>query len=259
MAVLITGASSGLGKEFAYIFAEHGFDVALVARRKEILEQITKDIETKYNVSTTIICEDLSKEDAAKNIYDTTKELGIEIEQLVNNAGSGHMASVAECDPKIMKDIITLNITSLTLLSHYYAKDMTQKGFGKILFVSSIFAFQPDPYFNVYGPSKAYEYYLGTAMYEELKDTGITISILCPGSIKTNWARNAGRKDAKHASDPKRIATIGFQGMQKGKLVIVPTIPCKVDKILATILPTKTMSTIVGKWQKRLTVSTIKK
>lgn len=252
MAVLITGATGGLGRAFADVYAEHGFDLVLVARNPQKLKHVQTELEKQYKVRVTTICEDLTDESSAKRIYEKTMAHGIDVTQLVNNAGCGHMASVADCDPGIIKNIITLNITTLTLLSHYYAADMQKKGTGKILLVSSLGAFQPDPYFNVYGPSKAYELYLGATMYGELKDSGVTISVLCPGPVKTNWAKNAGKKDSRFARDAKLIAEIGFKGTQRGKLVIVPTIPYKIERFIATVLPKTAMARIVGKWQSNL-------
>lgn len=252
MAVLITGATGGLGRAFADIYAEHGYDLVLVGRNSSKLERVQTELEQQYTVHVTTICEDLADETAASRIYAQTTALGITITHLINNAGCGHMASVADCDPEIMKDIIHLNVTTLTLLSHYYAAAMQENRTGKILLVSSLGAFQPDPFFNVYGPSKAYELYLGAAMYGELKDSGVTVSVLCPGPIKTNWARNAGKKDSRFACDARQIAEIGFKGLQRGKLVIVPTVPYKLERVLATLLPKKVMASAIGKWQKSL-------
>ena len=112
-----------------------------------------------------------------------------------------------------MRDLIHLDITSLTMLCRLFGHDMKERGAGKILNVSSLGAFMPDPYFNVYGPAKAYELFLTEAMYGELRGTGVTVSALCPGPTKTNWAANAGKADAKIAKDPRMVAEEGFKGM----------------------------------------------
>lgn len=252
MTALITGASGGIGKEFARIYAEHGYDLVLVARNEEKLNKIKADFEKLYHIKAYVICADLSDDGAAKMIFDKTKELGIEIDELVNNAGCGKMKTVAECDEQTLKDIITLNVTSVTLLSHFFASDMSKRGNGKIMQVSSLGAFQPDPYFNVYGPTKAFELFLGATMYGELKGTGVTVSVLCPGPVKTNWASNAGKQDSKLAKDPYLIAKIGFEKMHKNRLVIVPTTLYKAERVLVSVLPKKAVSSLVGKWQSGL-------
>lgn len=252
MTALITGASGGLGKEFARVYAENGYDLVIVARSEEKLNKIKSDFEKLYKIKVYVIADDLSDDGAAKRIFDRTKELGIEIDELVNNAGCGKMQTVADCDEQTLKDIITLNVTSVTLLSHYFAGDMSKRGHGKIMQVSSLGAFQPDPYFNVYGPTKAFELFLGATMYGELKGTGVTVSVLCPGPVKTNWANNAGKQDSSLAKDPYLIAKIGFEKMRKGRLVVVPTAIYKAERVLVSILPKKAVSRVIGKWQSGL-------
>lgn len=154
----------------------------------------------------TTIVKDLSNESAAKEIYDEVKEKGIVIDQLVNNAGAGKQSTVADANPETMLSLIHLNVSAVTLLSHYFVKDMVERGSGRILNVSSMGAFIPDPYFNVYGPTKAYEMYLTQGMYGELKDTGVTVTALCPGPTKTNWATNAGKADSKMAKSAEQVA-----------------------------------------------------
>lgn len=249
---LITGASSGIGKEFAQIFAKHGYDLVLTARSKDKLKKLADDLTLNYDVSVTVIPADLSDETEAKRLYDEIKKRGIEIDQLVNNAGAGHAGDVADTDPETMLKLIHLNISSVTLLCHYFAKDMKDRGQGKILNVSSLGAFIPDPHFNVYGPTKAYELFLSEAMSGELKGTGVTVSCLCPGPTKTNWAKNAGKSDSKTALDPAEVARIGFTGMQKGDLVIVPTALFKTERTLMGLLPATVRVNIIDQWQKRL-------
>lgn len=250
--VLITGASSGIGKEFAEIFAKHGYDLVLTARSEDKLKKIADELALNYDVSVTVIPADLSIESEAKRLYEEVKAKGIQIDQLVNNAGAGHAGDVADTDPETMLNLIHLNISSVTTLCHYFAKDMKERGSGKILNVSSLGAFIPDPHFNVYGPSKAYELFLTEAMSGELNGTGVTVSCLCPGPTKTNWAKNAGKSDSKTALYPAEVAKIGFTGMQNGDLVIVPTAVFKAEKTVMSLLPPKVRVSIIDQWQKRL-------
>ena len=176
--VLITGASSGIGQELAFIFARHHFNIVAVARNEDKLKALKDELENSYGVEVTTIVKDLAKESAAKEIYEEVREKGIVINQLVNNAGAGKHGTVAEADPETMLSLIHLNVSSVTLLCHYFAKDMVERGTGRIMNVSSLGAFIPDPYFNVDGPTKAYEMSLTEIMYGELKDTGVSVTAL---------------------------------------------------------------------------------
>jgi short-subunit dehydrogenase len=129
---------------------------------------------------------------------------------------------------------------------------MVKAGRGRILNVASLGAFIPDPYFNVYGPTKAFELFLTQAMYGELKGSGVSVSVLCPGPVKTDWAKNAGKADSRLAKDPALIARIGFRQMQRGKLIIVPTLLYKAEKFGMNLLPVRARITIIRSWQRRL-------
>lgn len=250
--VLITGASGGIGREFAHIFAQHHFNVIAVARNMEKLGDLKLELENSYGVDVTLIQKDLSDENAAKEIFDEVQELGIEVSQLVNNAGAGNASRVIDADPETMKNLIHMNITNLTLLCHYFGSQMAENGYGRILNVSSMGAFIPDPYFNVYGPTKAYELFLTEAMYGELKGTNVTVSALCPGPTKTNWATNAGKADSKVAKDPAEVAKAGFIGMQEGKLVIIPDADYRAIRRVMQVFPAKFQSGVIARWQKGL-------
>jgi uncharacterized protein len=247
--VLITGASGGLGKAFADEFASHGFNLVLVARSENKLKDICSEYTGKYRIKAEYICENLSDTSAPQRIYDEVKKRGIHIDQLVNNAGSGNMALVGDANLQIMVDTIELNVTALTLLCNLFIPDMKAVGKGKILNVSSLGAFQPDPYFAVYGATKAYELLFTESLFGELIGTGVTASVICPGPIKTNWAANAGKADSNIAKTPEVIAKIGFREMQKGKLIIVPTLTYKAEAFAVRIAPKTLVSRVIKKWQ----------
>lgn len=246
---LITGASGGLGKEFAIIFAKHGFDLVLVARSAEKLEALGEKLTKLYNVKVKVIPADLSEADGAEKVYQKLQEEHIFIDQLVNNAGAGKQASTVDADIDTLRGLINLNAVSLTLLCRLIGADMVKAGHGKILNVSSLGAFIPDPYFNVYGPTKAFELFLTQAMYGELIGTGVSVSVLCPGPIKTNWAKNAGKADSKTAKEPKEIAIIGFKEMQKGKLLIIPAPIYQIERRAIGLLPMTAQIRVIRKWQ----------
>lgn len=208
---LITGASFGLGFEFADIFAKEKYNLVIVARNKEKLEDVALKLRKKYGIEVTIIVADLSNVNSPKRIYDEISEKGIKIDVLVNNAGSGKYGFFADSQDASSIDMINLNITSVTLLTKYFLTDMVKRHSGKILIVSSIGAFQPNPFGSVYGATKAYELLLAESLSGELINSGVTISALCPGPTKTEFATRAGKKDAKFAMDARTVALEGYK------------------------------------------------
>ncbi|HUM83501.1 MAG TPA: SDR family oxidoreductase [Lachnospiraceae bacterium] len=250
--VLITGASGGIGKEFAFIFAKHHFNLVLVARSMDKLEELKMELENSYDVEVTVISKDLSDEDAAEQIYEEVEEKGITVDQLVNNAGAGKQSRVIDADKDTLNNLIHLNVSSVTMLCRLFGSDMARRGSGRILNVSSMGAFIPDPYFNVYGPTKAYELFLSEAMYGEMKGSGVTVSVLCPGPVKTNWAANAGKADSRFAKSPELVAKEGFHGMQMGELVIVPSADYRFFRGFMKHLPCKIQAGVIAAWQKSL-------
>lgn len=192
---------------------------------------------------------DLSEADGAEKVHQKLQEEHIFIDQLVNNAGAGKQVSTVEADVDTLRELINLNAVSLTLLCRLIGADMVRAGHGKILNVSSLGAFIPDPHFNVYGPTKAFELFLTQAMYGELIGTGVSVSVLCPGPIKTNWAKNAGKVDSKTAKEPAEVALAGFRGMQKGKLLIIPALIYRVERRAIGFLPMTTRIRVIRKWQ----------
>lgn len=249
---LITGASGGIGREFAVVFAQHGFDLVIVARNDAKLRELAADLAAKYGVKVKTIAADLSDEDSAERIHEEIRNDGITVDQLVNNAGAGKQVSTIDADPDTLKGLIHLNAVSVTLLCRLIGADMVKAGHGRILNVSSLGAFIPDPYFNVYGPTKAFELFLTEAMYGELLGTGVSVSVLCPGPVKTNWAKNAGKADSKAAKDPAEIARAGFRGMQKGRLLIVPAPLYRLERAALGLLPAPAKIRIIRSWQGRL-------
>lgn len=249
---LVTGASSGIGYEFARIFAAHDFDLVITARSEDKLSALAEAIEADYDVAVTVLPADLSDEAGARQLFKAVQARDIHIDQLVNCAGAGKMGDVTDINPQTMQDLIHLNVTSVTMLSHYFGSEMKMQGAGKILNVASLGAFIPDPHFNVYGPTKAYELFLTEAMAGELAGSGVTVSCLCPGPTKTNWAHNAGKADSKSALDPADVARIGFEGMQNGELVIVPTPLFKAERFVMGLLPARARIAVIEKWQRGL-------
>lgn len=250
--VLITGGSNGIGKELAEIFARHKFNLVLAARNEEKLNSVADELKNLYNVDIQIISVDLSTQEGANRLYNEICKKNIVIDQFVNNAGAGKAGDLIYTDTQTLIDLMNLNVVSVTLLDKYIASDMVKRGKGKILNVASLSGYLPDPGLNIYGPTKAYERYLGEAMYGELLGTGVTVSTLCPGPVKTNWSSNAGRKDSVISANPKYIAKIAFEGMQNGDLIIVPKASFKALRLGSNFVPTTTKIRLLRRFQNGL-------
>ncbi len=229
---LITGASSGLGREFADILASEGYNVVLVARSKDKLEELAEAIEKYYGVDAFVLTADLTKKDAAKYVYEFTKHNDIEIDVLINNAGFGDYGYFIESDWKRQEDMINLNITSLAHLTHLYGNDMAENGQGRIMNIASIAGFMPGPMMANYYATKNYVLSLTEALSVELRPFGVTVTALCPGPTDTEFEQNANAKSAglfegMYVMDARTVAEYGYAKMLAGKTVAVPGITNK--------------------------------
>ena len=228
--VLITGASSGIGYEFAKLFAEKGYDLVISARRKERLEELKK-LFPDSNIE--IIPCDLSLDNGAKYLYDKVQEKGITVNILINNAGFGLFGEFKETDLEKEENMINLNIKALVALTKLFLKDMLEKDHGKILNVASMAAFQPGPYMSVYYASKAFVLSYTEALRNELRNTKVKVSALCPGPVKTEFEKSANLENSKLFSVMKpitaeKVALTAYKGMEKNKGIIIPGFANKV-------------------------------
>lgn len=249
---LVTGGAGGLGKAFAEVYARHGFDVVLVDISKEGLEKTASELKASYPVKVTTIPADLTDVESVKSIHDTTESLGIHVDVLVNNAGAGKAGRFVDVDPDVMNNLIQLNCMAPTVLTRLYGADMDKKGEGRILNISSLAGVQPEPLFNVYGPSKSFDRNMSLSMFGEMAGTGVKTTILISGPIKTNWTKNAGKADSKMARDPSVIAREGFFASQLGLPSVVTTIPFKCIVAVSKLIPDPLISLAVAKWQASL-------
>lgn len=235
---LITGASAGLGYDFAGMFAEDGYDLVLVARNKAKMEEI-KD---QYpHLKVTVITKDLSQAQAASEVYDEVKAAGISIDTLVNNAGFGLMGKFEELDIMKQSEMIRLNVTALTELTHYFLPELkANSSRARILNIASTAAFQPGPMMAVYYATKAYVLSFSEALAEELADTNVTVTTLCPGATKTNFASVANVEKTKMfsgAMSSVEVAKQGYQALMAGKRVVITGNTNKVGAYAAKFLP----------------------
>ena len=250
---LITGASSGIGKELARIHASKGGNVVLVARRGAELESLRSELEDKYKVDVSIFQQDLSKECAAKNVYEFCKEKNIEIEYLMNNAGFGGHGNFV--DRPLDKDVemIHLNIQALVELSHLFLQDMKKRKAGKILNTASTAGYLPGPLQATYFATKAFVVSFTKGISHELKPHGITVTALCPGPVKTEFEFVAGMGNGemfKNGATAYSTALKGYNAMMKGKRICISDIGLNfMIKFLLPVIPDSILLRVIQKMQ----------
>ncbi|HLN21361.1 MAG TPA: SDR family oxidoreductase [Bacteroidales bacterium] len=222
---LITGASSGIGKELAYIHAEKGDDLIITARSAKKLDDLRKDLENRYKVHVTVIVKDLGIKSAASEIFNEVTSKGLIPFYLVNNAGFGDFRMFAESDWEKQEQMINVNITALTHLTRLFLPEMIRNGGGKILNTASLASFQPGPTMSVYFASKAFVLSFSEAINNELNDKGITVTALCPASTDTLFHEvtvgDPGLLKERKMDSARDVALFGYRAMMKGKPVAV--------------------------------------
>jgi hypothetical protein len=252
-ATLITGASSGIGLEFAKIFAKEGHNLVLVARSEETLKALKTQLEEEYDVKVKVIIKDLKYYSAPQEIYDEVKNNKININILVNNAGFGTRGRFSETDLEIELEMIQVNITALTHLTKLFLKDMIENNNGRVLNVASTAAFQPGPLMAVYYATKAYVLSFSEALAEELRDTKIKVTTLCPGPTMTNFAKVANSSDVKlfnkNIPTGKEVAEYGYYSLINEKRVAIHGFKNKLLAQGTKFIPRKTVTRMVRKLQ----------
>ena len=232
---LVTGASSGIGLEIAKLLAADRYDLVLVARNAKRLQSLARDLESEFEVRTTVLAHDLSLRDGPSRVLDEIGRSGIEIDVLVNNAGFGVYGRFAETDLARERELLELNVIAVTALAKGVLPGMLRRRSGQILNVASTAAFQPGPLMAVYYASKAYVLSFSEAIANELDGTGVTVTALCPGPTETEFQKAAGVEKTRLFTGPlvmdaRNVAAAGYAGMRKGKRVVIPGL---VNKIMA--------------------------
>ncbi len=247
MKILITGASSGIGKDMARILAKKADELVLVARDITKLEEVKKELEKETKVE--IISMDLSKEENCKEIHNRVKNVDI----LINNAGFGECGNFTKTNLDKDLNMIKTNVIAYHILTKLYLTDMKAENKGKILNVASIAGFMPGPLMATYYATKNYVVRLSEAIREELKKekSKVQISILCPGPVATNFNKVANVKFNLREADSMQVAKYAIKKLEKGKFYIIPGIDVKIAKIGAKLLPTTLISKCAYIAQKR--------
>lgn len=251
---LITGASLGLGAEFARLFAANGHDLVLTARSRDRLESIRREIEGLHGASVRIIVADLEDPGAPRAIFAEIAAAGIEIDALVNNAGFGKYGFFHESDGDEALRMIRVNVSALVQLTRLFLDGMVARRRGRILNVASTAAFQPGPMQPVYYASKAFVLSFTEAIANELRGTGVTATALCPGPVPTGFQERANVGELRGLrlmmrTSPEEVVRAGFDGMVKGKTVVIPGTLNKVLVLLVRLSPRNLVTAAVRRLQ----------
>jgi short-subunit dehydrogenase len=222
---LITGASTGIGREFAYLCAQDGYDLVLNARSKPPLAALAADIQQKTGRTVHVFARDLSDPDAARVLYNDVVCTGIKVDVLINNAAFGAVGLFWELQEAEQMQMVQLNVGALTHLSHLFLPDFIERRSGAILNIASTAAFQPGPLMSVYFATKAYVVSFSEALHNEARDYGVKVTCLCPGATKTEFDKRAKMNpkifENGAAMDARTVAKIGWNGLKANKPLVI--------------------------------------
>jgi len=239
--VLITGASSGIGRELAKLFAKDGSNLVLVARREDRLKELADELESKYGTKTYVLPKDLARKTAQREISSFIKKNKIDLDVLVNNAGFGSRAPFAEIPAGSISDMVEVNVGALTNLTRLFLPKMIEKNSGGILNVGSLAGFQPGPNMAVYYATKAYVISFTEALSEELIHTNIKVSCLAPGPVNTEFGEKSDLEDSVlfklSLMNVEPVAKAGYEGLRKGKTIVIPGARNNITPFLVRFMP----------------------
>jgi short-subunit dehydrogenase len=257
---LVTGASTGIGKEIAELLASRGCDLVITSRRAEVLEQNKKDWETRFGVKVTVMAADLSVIGESEKLHDRCRELKLPVNILVNNAGLGLFGSALELEPAKVSALITLNINALTLLCTLFGADFKAAGSGWILNIGSLIGHFSTPWFASYSSSKAYVRQFSRALKNELKGTGVNLTCVEPGFVKTGFDDHSGIKAEKYRKNsesmgmtPDKVARIAVRALFAKKTIVVAGFGNKIGALMSRMLPEWMTTALFGAQIKKMT------
>jgi uncharacterized protein len=253
-ATLITGASAGIGAEFARLLAAEGGTLVITARREERLEALAEELRRAHGVRVETIVADLALRETADLLAKKTRALGLEVTTLINNAGFGLTGAFADQPADRVIEMLELNVVALTRLTRIFLPEMRARQAGGIINVASIAAFLPGPYMSVYYASKAYVLSFSEAIAHELRGSGVVVTALCPGATKTEFQEVAGMTDTpllrRLSMSSREVARLGLAGHRAGKTVVITGIGNKLAPFAARLAPRGVMARLAASLQK---------
>lgn len=253
---LITGATTGIGYELAKLFAKDGYNLVIVARHQNELQQAAYELKQTAGIRVLTMAKDLFIHHSARDIYQELKDRGIRIDVLVNNAGHGHYGEFVHSDLRMELDIIHLNICSLVTLTKLFLKDMVERGEGRILNLSSIASKSPGPWQSVYHGTKAFVQSFTEAVREEVRYSGVTLTALLPGVTDTDFFHKAHMEnsrivqDKSKMADPADVAKDGYEALMAGKDMVVSGYKNKIEVAMDAVTSDQKLAEKTYKQQK---------
>jgi short-subunit dehydrogenase len=251
---LITGATAGIGYEFAELLAGKGYALALVARDQARLAERAKSLATRHNIQVKTLAKDLSDPASAPDIFQELRCQNFPVSVLINNAGFGVYGLFAETDLARELEMLQVNMASLVQLTKLFLKPMLDRREGRILNVASTASFQPGPRLSLYSASKAFVHSFSCALALEVKGTGVTVTSLCPGGTQTEFQKRAGMERAAvftaaalRPMTARSVAEIGYEAMLKGRPVVVAGWKNKLMVAVSKRVPTMWSARVAGK------------
>jgi short-subunit dehydrogenase len=249
---LITGATAGIGYELAKCFAADGFNLVLIARDEARLKNVATELQNAHKIEAIVLPKDLSNSSAPREIFETLRDTSVSV--LVNNAGFGSRGAFAEEKLELSLNMMHVNMDALVQLTHLFLQPMLKRRQGRILNVASTAGFQPGPFTNIYYATKAFVFSFSVALAEELADTGITVTTLCPGFTKTEFHQRAGMQRSSRwlpMMSAEDVARIGYRGLITGKPIIIPGWRNKITAAVSPRLPATFTARIVRRMNGR--------
>lgn len=249
--VLLTGITSGIGRALAHQFAQNGYDLIGVARNRDKLDEVAKELKKEYGVDVSTIKKDLAHDGAAQEVYDEVKQMGQKINILVNDAGVGQWGKFVDVPMERYSELIHLNIIALTHLSHLFLKEMVERNEGRVLNLGSIGGFQPGPLMAVYNATKSYIVSLSEALATELEEmeSKVTVTCLCPGPTDTNFFSRADMENTmvvnnkdKTMQPPEKVAEGAYKALMDGERIFIPGGMNKVTTFIRRVIPKSTQA-----------------
>ncbi|MDZ7959977.1 MAG: SDR family oxidoreductase [Aulosira sp. DedQUE10] len=247
---LITGAASGIGYQLAYIFGRNNYNLVLVDKNEQKLAEISEEFAKKFSIVVKTFAKDLSIPTSPTEIFTELQQSSIKVDVLVNNAGFGTYGVFAETDLTTELNMLQVNIVSLTHFTKLFLQDMVEQGYGKVLNVASVAAFQPGPLMAVYFATKAYVLSFSEAIANELEGTGVSVTVLCPGPTASEFQKTAAMEDSKISSvnrmmDTETVAKIGYSSLMANKTVVIPGLRNKILTESVRFTPRKLVTKVV--------------
>lgn len=251
LTALITGASSGIGRDLAREFAADGFDVVLVARQEGQLQQLADELTRAHRVSARVMPADLAQAGASRRLCEELERAGASIDVVVNNAGFGLQGAFAQHDPQRITDMIQVNVTALTELTRRLLPGMLARNRGGILNVGSTAGFQPGPFMAVYYATKAYVLSFTEAIAEEVAGTALRVSCLSPGPTATGFADAAHMTGTRLFKRGKMtsadVARMGYEGWKRGRVIVVPGMTNRIGAAVVRLSPRPLVRKAIGR------------